>query len=82
MLSEEECDKQQYVSFCDPYCIQIKLSDMVYESHLPRLITDKSTSCASSLGTVDVRKLPPSRERKKQDTLVKHLIKTIDKEFD
>ena len=40
--------------------LQIKLNGVTLKSNLPRLISDNSTSCASSLGTIDVSELPPS----------------------
>ena len=54
--------------------LQIKLDGIILKSNLPRLILDNSTSCASSLGTIDVNESPPSLvARKRSKYLSKHL---------
>ena len=54
---EAECDR---VRFWNAYFIKIKIDDIILEKNLPKLNLDNSANCATSLGTVDVSKLPPS----------------------
>ena len=60
LLSEVEYDNTNKLDFGMHTVLKIKLHDVILKRNLPRLIMDNSTSCASSLGTVDVSKLTPS----------------------